>query len=288
MGTQIDTKNNYALSQVFGANLIKRLDDPAFEQDLKRLLSATGLISRRKRLEFSDALRITYRYLKANYRCEYVYKNEIANQLLLRFHNDNSATLLKEFGLNQSIADIVIVNGHTVAYEIKTELDNFERLNGQLDDYSQIFDQVYVVTHEAAVDTVRKLVDPRVGLVLLNKFGELITERTAINQEDVFNSEVAARALRQSELMSAYEKYEGALPKIGSGYIGSHCRNWFIGLDREAAHYIFYESLKSRKPSDFQFDLIKRTPEELKMVLLGRDLSKKHCELFSKRLGIFV
>ena len=54
-----------------------------------------------------------------------------------------------EISVNTSIgvkvADVVMSNGHLVAYEVKSELDNTLRLENQLNGYSEIFDYVYIV-----------------------------------------------------------------------------------------------------------------------------------------------
>ena len=288
MRHKVDPQYNYALSQVFNAGLLQRITNPAFEDDLRSLLLSSGVFSKRKSWDFSEALKATYDYLKKHYRCEYVYKNEIANQLLLKHHNDNSATLLREFGLVQSIADIVIINGRTVAYEIKTELDNFDRLQGQLTDYTTIFDNVFVVTHAGALNSVKKRTESHIGIIILDSNGELITERSADSCEDMFSLDIAARTLRQSELVSAYKKYEGCLPDVGSAYIGRYCQDWFVNLDKSSAHFIFSESLKSRRPTATQFELVIKSPEELRILLIGKHVSKKHCEVLSNRFGIFV
>lgn len=63
-------------------------------------------------------------------------------------HNANKV-ITTEISVNTSIgvkvADVVMSNGHLVAYEVKSELDNTLRLKKQLSGYSEIFDYVYIV-----------------------------------------------------------------------------------------------------------------------------------------------
>ncbi|MGN6394937.1 MAG: sce7726 family protein [Mucilaginibacter sp.] len=275
--TSFTTSYNYALSQIFSPSLLKKLYDPFEVTSIKSLLEECNLYSKDKQCGFIEALESTYNYLKLNYRCEYVYKNEIANQLLLKYHNDNSATLLKEVNSDSSIADIVIINGNTSAYEIKTELDSFERLPSQINSYKTLYDCVYIVTYEKALKNLKNKIDSSVGIIVLDQNGILTEVRKASQNYDLFNSEKAGLTLRQSELILAYEKYIGKLPMMGTALIHSFCYRWFINLDRDDAHAIFYEALKSRKPSDHQFELIKHCAPALKMLFLGKDLSKKYC-----------
>lgn len=53
-----------------------------------------------------------------------------------------------ELPIGNSRVDMCKVNGHSAAYEIKTDLDTFDRLEGQLRDYFDVFETVYVVTSD--------------------------------------------------------------------------------------------------------------------------------------------
>jgi hypothetical protein len=286
--SSIDPCYNYALSQVFGASLLKRLDDEAHEEGIRSLLENCGLYPATETWDFVRGLGMTYQHLRVNYRCEYVYKNEIANQLLLRYHSDNSATLLREVASDRSIADIVIINGKTVAYEIKTELDNFDRLLGQLDSYQALYECLYIVTHPGAVDTIRSKVDASIGIIVLNESAELVTIRDASSTAHLFDPAKAVLTLRQAELVAAHQKWVGKIPKMGTALIYTFCHEWYLKLDIEDARIVFAEALKSRRPADHQFNLIMNCDESLRMTFLGRELSKRYCTTARERLGIFV
>ena len=45
-----------------------------------------------------------------------------------------------------------MINGKGVVYEIKTELDNLERLNSQIEDYYKAFTNVVIVTYEENIE----------------------------------------------------------------------------------------------------------------------------------------
>ena len=70
------------------------------------------------------------------------------NKLLLGRHSINTTTALTQIPINKSKADFILINGKAVVYEIKTELDNFERLKNQINDYYKAFSHVCVVTCE--------------------------------------------------------------------------------------------------------------------------------------------
>ena len=89
-----------------------------------------------------------YSYMSKNYRNEYFYQNTLLNKLLLGRHSINTTTALTQIPINKSKADFILINGKAVVYEIKTELDNFERLKNQINDYYKAFSHVCVVTCE--------------------------------------------------------------------------------------------------------------------------------------------
>ena len=64
-----------------------------------------------------------YRALAKSYRCEYIYKNEIINSLLLKKYGTDKTIAFNEFKVKNSIVDIAMCNGESKAFEIKTELD---------------------------------------------------------------------------------------------------------------------------------------------------------------------
>ncbi|ALV24568.1 hypothetical protein CIG2463D_0995 [Campylobacter iguaniorum] len=61
-------------------------------------------------------------------------------------------TITTEISVNTTfgtkVADVVVSNGHAVAYEIKSELDTTARLESQIKGFSELFDYVYIVYWE--------------------------------------------------------------------------------------------------------------------------------------------
>ena len=102
-----------------------------------------------------------YKYMSRNYRNEYFYQNTMLNKLLLGRHSLNTTTALTQIPIGKSKADFVMINGKAVVYEIKTELDSFERLDNQLNDYFKAFDHVCVVTCESNYEKLNKILEGR-------------------------------------------------------------------------------------------------------------------------------
>jgi hypothetical protein len=65
-------------------------------------------------------------------------------------HVDADTFVVDELGLrNGSVrADIAVLNGKLIGYEIKTETDTLSRLAAQVTAYSEVFDKAYIIVSE--------------------------------------------------------------------------------------------------------------------------------------------
>ena len=108
-----------------------------------------------------------YKYLLHNYRNEYIYKNAIANRILLEKHSLNASRMLTEFRVGQCKADAVILNGTSTVYEIKSEYDTFARLENQVKAYMAVFEHINVITSASQVVKLKSLLPFNVGILVL-------------------------------------------------------------------------------------------------------------------------
>ncbi|NSD83629.1 sce7726 family protein [Faecalicatena fissicatena] len=144
--------------------------DKVYGQVIKRYI---GCESEKTNLELVSEI---YKVLKNEYRNEYYYKNTLLNKLLLGIHSINTTTALTEIPVAKSKADFVLINGKAVVYEIKTELDNLDRLESQINDYFKAFDHVAVVTYKENIAAIQKKVGSigkPVGIYVLQKRGTI-------------------------------------------------------------------------------------------------------------------
>lgn len=86
-----------------------------------------------------------YAHLDKQQRNEYFYMNTLLNKLLCGIHNVNTTSAFSQVRIGHSIADFVMINGEGRVYEIKSDLDNFDRLYDQLRDYYCAFSKVSVL-----------------------------------------------------------------------------------------------------------------------------------------------
>ena len=88
---------------------------------------------------------------------------------LKRTHSSDPSTLIvEELGLfqGQSRADLVVINGFLIGYEIKSQYDTLERLPRQREAYEKVFDFVTLVVVEKHLEAAKKEVPESWGILL--------------------------------------------------------------------------------------------------------------------------
>ena len=93
------------------------------------------------------------------------YHNEayVKSFLIERFGKNDNVSFF-ELPVNNSRIDLCSINGHSVAYELKTKYDSLTRLQKQLDDYLKAFEYVYVVCSNEKTNKVLDIIPDCVGV----------------------------------------------------------------------------------------------------------------------------
>jgi hypothetical protein len=207
-----------------------------------------------------------YSILKNEYRNEYYYKNTLLNKLLLGVHKPTTTTALTEVAIGKSKADFVLINGRAVVYEIKTELDNLNRLESQLSDYYKAFTRVSVVTCEEYYSIIKKrFADSPVGICILTKNGAVSEKKKPLEFLNNLNPDIMFRILRKQEYEGIVRKYFGKLPDVSQFDYYRSCKKLFCQIDMNTAYLEFVSILKKRGNIDTQ--LYNQIPYELKFLV---------------------
>lgn len=221
-----------------------------------------------------------YCELKNNYRNEYFYKNTLLNKLLLGVHSINTTTALTEVAIAKSKADFVLINGKAVVYEIKTELDNLERLSSQIDDYYKAFDHVAVVTFEKNLVQLQKVldnIDKPVGIYVLRKNGKLGTVQKPQKYVKDLNKEIIFKLLRKNEYEKIIGRYYGYLPEVSQFKYYTACKQLFLQIPLEESYLNVLKILKKRM--QLEKEEFVKVPYELKFLTYFMELK---CEDYQK------
>ena len=87
---------------------------------------------------------------------------------LRRQHAQKDTLVIDELGLNhgECRADIAVVNGHFVGYEIKSNRDSLRRLSEQVKSYNSVFDKISIVVGERYGNSIHNYVPEWWGVIV--------------------------------------------------------------------------------------------------------------------------
>lgn len=126
-------KDSELLTKFFSRKMICNLSADGWNQMYQD--AVLRFVSNSEEKTNRQCIEEVYKHLVIHYKNEYFFKNELLNQLAF----SEEDTTIVELPVSGSIADFIAVNDSATVYEIKTALDNFERLDTQLSNYSRAF-----------------------------------------------------------------------------------------------------------------------------------------------------
>ncbi len=87
---------------------------------------------------------------------------------LRRQHAHKDTIVIDELGLihGKCRADIAVVNGHLVGYEIKSNNDSLRRLQEQIKSYNAVFDKVFVIIGDRHINSIQNYVPQWWGMIV--------------------------------------------------------------------------------------------------------------------------
>ncbi|MGI2294363.1 sce7726 family protein [Paenibacillus sp. GXUN7292] len=236
--------NNTILSRIFTRNTfnewVSSEETPVIIQGVQKYLSNPNLKNR-------NVISELYDIMQKSYRNEYIYKNTLLNKILLGRHSINTSTALTEVPIEKSKADFIVINGKAMVYEIKTELDNLDRLEGQLSDYYKAFDNVCVVTSDSYYNDVLDLLkDTSVGICTLTSRKTISTKKEPEPNKSLLNHISMFKILRKNEYEQVLLKYYGDLPKTTQVKYYKECLKLFCEIELDIAYKYMLTELKKR------------------------------------------
>lgn len=89
-------------------------------------------------------------------------------KILRRQHAHKGTLVIDELGLNHGKcrADIAVVNGQFVGYEIKSNNDSLRRLEEQVKSYSAVFDRVSIIVGNRYIDSIQDYIPDWWGVIV--------------------------------------------------------------------------------------------------------------------------
>ena len=243
--------NNSILTRVFTQNSLRNF---ICTEDQNSILSS---VVRRYQISYDgdtkneNIISEIYHYLGKSYRNEYFYKNSLLNKLIIGAHRINTTTSLTEVPVAKSKADFIMINGKAVVYEIKTELDTFDRLETQLADYYKAFDHVCVVTsQEQADELLSKLANTPIGVYVLSERNTLKKIKKPETYREKLEKEVIFKILNKPEYENIVLQIQNSLPDVTPVKYYRECKNILCNLSVDELYDLFLKELKKRNKID--------------------------------------
>jgi len=273
----VNSDFNRSLSRIFSNPVFKQIAQSASsDYFFDKLRKYDSLLSIDPGMKVKNAIENAYGYLSKNYRNEYIYKNTILNNILLGRHSVNTATMLNEFKIANSIADIVIINGTSTVYEIKTELDSPEKLEKQLNDYKKAFAKIFLVTHHTLANKYLSLIkENKVGLLSLSGRFNLTTVKEAEEDFSGLQNDSMFKCLRKDEYTNIIKDLTGTLPNVTNIRFFSACLEIAESINPERLQELMLQQLRKRMPAESDCLASNNLPKELKHICLCINPTKK-------------
>jgi len=223
-----------------------------------------------------------YAHLGKEKRNEYYYLNTLLDKLLVGIHSVNTTTALSQIRIGNHIADFVLINGEGSVYEIKSDLDNFDRLHDQLNDYFMAFSKVSVLSSIHELDKVAQMlskfgdIGDSVGIYVLSG-RDTIFSKTHSREPKLFDERLEHscifRLLRKREYEDILMLTYGRLPEIAPVFHFRACFEQFQKIPILIAQELAFKQLKERnRITKAAFENVQ---DELKSIVYFSGMSRK-------------
>ena len=287
---EINHKYLPALSRFFSPIVMENIAQNINSKYLAEVCLNSGLMKQiDPEMSLGDFFDWIYSILFTCYRNEYIYKNVITNKVLLGKHSLNTSIMLSEFRVGKCKADVVILNGTSTAYEIKSEFDSFSRLENQISVYLKIFDHINVITTILQASKLESILPDKIGILILNDRNEISTVRKSKSNKVNIDQNLLFDSLRKNEYLEIISEYFGDIPNVQNTLIFKECKRLFNKIPPETAHDLAIKVLRNRSDVDALCQFISVAPSSLSAYAMSIcEESKKMKNLiprFSQKLG---
>lgn len=229
---------------------------------------------------YVSCLKHIYKILEKFYPNEYVYKNEFINKHLIKELGNSNSVIYNEFRLGKAVADMVIFNGNSKVFEIKTLLDKDSRLNNQLKQYRKLFNEVYVIAPKSKVDKYLN-VDNKTGVIFYDEPNGKFSIIRHSAKNTFIDVDVLMQVLHTNEYINIVENYFGYKPSFNDFNKFNICKELIKQIPFETLHGFFIGLMKKRKINN-EFS---KKEKHLNQIFLSLNLSSKDKQVLLTNLS---
>ncbi|MEQ8445354.1 MAG: sce7726 family protein [Pelagibacterium sp.] len=235
-----------ALTRLFSSAVFQQLARKGRSALFRRLLDETRVAGRcAEGATVGDAFESAFSILRiAGLRDEYIYRSALTQKILMGKHSLRTASMLNEFRAGSCKADLVILNGTSTVYEIKSERDSLSRLANQVENYKRVFASVNVVVSERHVDGVQLVLPEDVGILCLSHRYHITMVRDAVDCPERICPATVFESLRSTEAAAVLKALDIAVPDVPNTQRHASMRALFADLDPVVLHHQMVRTLK--------------------------------------------
>lgn len=269
--------NIAAASRLFSPGLIREMASEGRSPMFARLVKQSDLLDGLApadpvSLVFEAAFNILKR---PGVRNEYIYRSALTRNVLLGKHSLSTASMLTEFRAGSSKADLVILNGTSTVYEIKSDRDSLARLFGQLENYRKVFSKIYVIAGENHINDLLRCVSPKIGVMALVRWNRISTVREAEIDFSGMSPISLFESLRASEAIDVLKGLGCEVPCVPNTLRHEALKARFESLDVQAVHDQMVMVLKKSRSLVAVSELLDGLPNSLKAAALSARFGDK-------------
>jgi hypothetical protein len=197
--------------------------------------------------------------------------------------------MLTEFRAGKCKADVVILNGSSSVYEVKSEYDSFKRLEKQISEYLKLFDRINVITSDSQIVKLKTLLPLEIGIQVLTSRNTISTIREAKSNLLNIDTDILFNSLRKDEYIALIKDYYGAIPDLPNTLLFKACKKLYCEIAVEDAHHLTINILRNRSNNQFIKDYLEMIPPSLTAYALtigykGYNI-KRFTSLIERNLG---
>lgn len=149
--------------------------------------------------------------LLKNYNGELTIKSFLVKEFIVK-----SVVAAFEIRVNSSRIDFLTINGNTTSFEIKSQIDNLQKLVKQVNNYNQVFEFNYIVIDEKHLSKALQIVPENYGIWIFDNSQKSIVRKALLNNN--LNSIAQLQLLTKREMVKFFSK--NSIPEINSGFDG--------------------------------------------------------------------
>jgi hypothetical protein len=238
-----------------------------------------------KAITYQTAITKIYKDLYDSHRNEYVFKNELINSQIVDKLALSSTTIISEFKIANSIADLVFFNGSIKVFEIKTDFDNLDKLDKQLNNYRKFAQEIYIVTSLKFSDTLlTKYKKTPYGVMVFLENGNFEVIKKSIKCIKFLNHEVIFKTLRKQEYLNIIINNFGYIPCVPNTLFYKACFELIQTIDVKVFQKLVLKEIKNRKLKDINLFENKKTLSSLNHSLININIDSEAFNKLTKLL----